>query len=621
MSGRKIRARKGVPALILAGLGGIKSAVAGWFALLPLSLPGMMAGVLLALGLVAMLIYQARAPGDPGGPGDGGDTGQVQPRPEPDRPGGGGGAGGDGDEQGRRGSLEIRFDGPVDLRELRYSVLYHPGTPARQGERLYLAGVGDAQDRVRAASSEQIRQDPARYPALALEPELLCGRGFAFSAASPTCHGTVAVSPGYGDLRSTRTQLRAQASEGMPSGPGDAPGAGAVVTAQATLRLTNTFFALSSGPPRFEGRLVRIEQDEHNPAAFLPTALALPGPGAPALESVSRLELSADRGRMYVLAGDALYAWHAGQQDLKLLYRSDAQERLREAVVTDQGVCVAYLREQQSGMRCLAQDRPYWGPSQTFPRDLRITDMSSAGNALMLVGTEVEDPEQWRVYFVPDASQTWAEFRELPQNRWDALALEGSVGLKAWPGGRQDFLLFGASRELGVSQESRQAFWPLGLGQRGVDGAYAFFVSRQPVPFPAPEHSGHALREVDVWRGVAPGAVRVFSLVGGIGEVDYSMLLDRPIYSGRVSTRIESLRLDTLRLLDGAGREKFLAVAGVDMGFPRTFIAMLRYGNAASPPQLLGKVNLADPAQAQRSMMFQARVRAIPQNTLVLAPA
>ena len=621
MSGRKIGARKGVPVLILAGLGGIKSAVAGWFALLPLALPGVLAAALLALGLTAFLIYQTRAPGDPGGPGGGGDAGQVRPRPEPHRPGGGGDDVAAGDEQGQRGRLEIRFDGPVDFRELRYSVLYHPGEPPRQGERLYLAGVSDAEGRVRAASKEQILQDPVRYPALAVEPELLCGRGFAFSAASPMCRGTVAVSPGYGDLRSTRTQLRVQASEGVPAGSGDGPGAGALVAAQAALRLTNSFFALSSGPPRFEGRLVRIDQDERDTAAFHPTTLPLPGPGAAPLESVSRLELSADRGRMYVLAQDALYAWHVGQQDLKLLYRSDSQERLREAVVTDQGVCVAYLRAQQSGMRCLAQDRPYWGPSQTFPRDVRITDMSSAGNALLLIGTEVEDPEQWRVYYVPDAAQTWAEFREVPRTRWDALALEGSIGLKNWPGGRQDFVLFGSSPSADGSQQARLGFWPLGLGNRGIDGAYAFFVSRQPSPFPAPEQSGHALREVDVWRGVAPGAARVFSLVGGIGEVDYSLLLDRPIYSGRVNTRIDSIRLDTLRLLDGAGREKFLAVAGVGAGFPRSFIAMLRYGNAAAPPQLLGKVNLSDPAQAQRSMMFQARVRAISQNTLVLEPA
>ncbi len=612
MSVRKHGMRKGPWARLLAGLGVVKSAVAGWFVLLPLSVPGLLAGALLALGLTALLIYQGGWPNAPGT----GEGGQVSPRPDlhPDHPGGDE-PGDDPEKQGQRGSIEIRLDGPVDFREIRYTVLYRPGKPALQGEKLYLREPADPDNRVRAVSAEQIEKNPARYRDLAFESQILCRRGFALSTANPLCRGTIALAPDFKELRSTRTQVRARASELAPPAEGQGPDEASGATAQATLRLTNTFFALSSGPPRFEGKLLRIEQDEHNPAEFFPTPMPLPGPGSAALEGVSRLELSADRGRLYVLAQDALYAWQAGKPDLQMLYRSSSQEKLRDASPTEQGICVAFLREQQSGMRCLEQDRIYWGPTQTFPVDLRVSDMSSAGNSLVLVGTEVQDPEHWRVYAVPDASQTWAEFREVPSTRWNGRRLEGSIGLKAWPGGRQDFMLYGAA------PDQRLGFWPLGLAQRGVEGAYGFYVTRQPNPFPAPEQEGHALREVDVWRGVAPGAARVFSLVGGIGEVDYSMLVNRPIYSGRVSVNIDSLRLDTLRLLDGVGREKLLAVAGVAASHPRTFIALLRYGNAAAPPQLLGKVNLSDPQQAQRSLMFQPRVRAISQNTLVLEPA
>ncbi len=615
MSGRRNRVHKGLFAMLLAWLGAVPSAVAGWFVLLPLALPGLLAGALLALGLTALLIFQASAPNDPGNPGGGG-SGQVVPGPDrhPDRPGDDDGGGGQ-KKEGQRGSLEIRFDGPIDFRELRYSVLYRPGQPAVQGEKLYLREPSDPEGRVRVVSADHIQQDGLRYRDLSFDSELLCKRGFALSTAQPFCRGTVTLAPEFKDLRSTRTQLRVRASEFAPLGGDEGPAEATMVTAQATLRLINTFFALSSGPPRFEGRLLRIEQNETNPAEFTPTQLPLPGPGGAALEGVSRLDLSADRGRLYVLAQDALYSWRAGKPDLQLLYRSDSLEKLRDATPTDYGVCVAFLREQQSGMRCLEQDRGYWGPTQTFPVDLRVTDMSSAGNSLLLVGTEVQDPQRWRVYAVPDASLAWMEFREVPAQRWDSRRLEGAIGLKAWPGGRQDFLLFGAA------PEERLGFWPLALEHSALDGSHPFYVARHASPFPAPLQGAHPLREVDVWRGVAPGAVRVFSLVGGIGEVDYSMLMDRPIYSGRVSTQIDSLRLDTLRLLDGVGREKHLAVAGVALTHPRTFIALLRYGNAAAPPVLLGKVNLADPAQAQRSMMFQARVRAISQNTLVLEPA
>lgn len=611
MSGFGFKRVKALRAVVVLALAASRKAVAGWLTLFPWSLFNIVSIVVMGvLVLVVVLVATGGGGGggDPGGGGgtgaDGGHEGPALPGEEPEHSPGPG-------PQSRRGSLEIRFDDNVDFRELRFTLSYHPGEPPLPGELLYLRGLREDDDRVRALDTQDVLRDPARYGTLAAHGESLCRRGYPLGAGSPSCRGVLRISPSYTRMRSARAVVHAFAAESPPLGPAGAQDAIGAVQAQAPLRLAHVFFVASSGAPEFRSRVSLVEQDPDSPAVFRPSAATSGADAQATPEALRRLDLSRDRGRLYLQGPGALAVWR-GSASLKTLYRADFGEVLRDATPTDSGVCVAYSRPQQSGMRCLAQDRDNWGPAQTFPRDMATTDLASAGRGVLALGTEAGAPEQVLGYHVADASPFWLQFREAPVAAEGAQGVEGSMPLKAWPGGREDYLLFGPY------PQQCQGLWQLGMLEPGAERWPSFFL-------PGPQHGagpgpggGQPLRSHDVWQDLAPGVVRVFALTDSVREIDYDLLKHRPLRCARRSVLPDAARLDSLRLLDGEGRDRLLVVSGLRTTSPRSFIALLRYADAASEPQLLSLVDFSDPAQAQAPMHRQVRVRAISRNALLL---
>jgi hypothetical protein len=603
MSGFGFKRVKALRAVVVMALVASRKALAGWLAMFPWSLFNVVSIVVMGVLVLVVVLVATSGDGGGGGPGGGGGTGTDAGHEGPGLPGEPAGHPSGHGPQARRGSLEIRFDDNVDFRELRFTLSYHPGEPPVPGELLYLRGLREDDDRVRALDAPDILRNPARYGALAAHAESLCRRGYPLSAGSPACRGVLRISPSYTRMRSARAELHALAAETPPLGPAGPQDAVGAVQAQAPLRLAHVFFVVSSGAPDFASRVSLVEQDPDSPAVFRPSAATAGAGGQGTPDPVRRLDLSRDRGRLYLQGPDALAVWR-GSGPLQTLYRADFGENLRDATPTDSGVCVAYSRAQQSGMRCLAQDRDNWGPAQTFPRDMDTTELTSAGRGVLALGSEAGAPEQVLGYHVADASPFWLQFREAPVAAEGAQAVEGAMPLKGWPGGREDYLLFGPY------PQQCQGFWQLGMLEPGAERSPSFFL-------PGPG-GGQTLRSHDLWRDLAPGVVRVFALTDTVREIDYDLLNHRPVRCARRNLPLDAARLDSLRLLDGEGRDRLLVVSGLRTTAPRSFIALLRYADAASEPQLLSLVDFSDPAQALAPMHRQARVRAISRNALLL---
>lgn len=609
---RATRRAMGARAVLLGLLAGTRSAFAG----LPVLWPLIVISVLIAgvLVVVTVIIADGSDPhGRPGG--DPGGSSSVSPwRPDPDPSGGGGG--GTQPEPPRRGSLEMRVDGPVDFRELRYTLQYRAGSPQMPGELLHLYAVRDADDRVRAVPPEQIRQQPQRYRQL-MEPGVrLCQRGLMLNAAAPRCQGVLRISPSYAQLQSVRTHVTAQASTRPPAGPLAEPDEGDAVSAGAALRLLNTFFVVSTAPPDFRIRVSRAEQDVDQPERFQVRPVAVNGPGHPAEGSARRVDVARDGSRVYMLTDRVLSSWVGDEAGFATLYRTAYGETLASATPTAAGVCVAWARDQQSGLRCLRQDRDNWDPEQPFPRHLSIADMDGAGDGLLIAGSEPGQAEQIRGYYVADAAQPWLHFEEAPLGRAGMQRVDGVVALKGWSAGREDYLI------RGLFDGQRPGLWQLGMGAGATEQAPPLFLpDPQPPDDPVPG-AQPVVRDVDVWPGLAPGIVRLMVLAQYPAVIDYSLLSRRPV---AISTKdwhvaLGALRLDCVRVLDGPGREKWLALSGRRMQQPRNFIALMRYRNAAAEPELVQVLDFSDPTQAGLPIRFEAQVRGISQTALVLGP-
>lgn len=609
MSGFGFKRVKALRAVVVVALVASRKALAGWLALFPWSLFNVVS--IVVMGVLVLVVVLVATGGGGGGPGGGGGAGTDAGHEGPGLPGEEGehppGLG----PQARRGSLEIRYDDNVDFRELRFTLSYHPGEPPLPGELLYLRGLREDDDRVRALDAQDILRNPARYGALAAHGESLCRRGYPLSAGSPACRGVLRISPSYTRMRSARAVVHAFAAETPPLGPAGPQDAVGAVQAQAPLRLAHVFFVASSGAPDFTSRVSLVEQDPDSLAVFHPSAAASGADARATPDAVRRLDMSRDRGRLYLQGPGALAVWR-GSGSLQTLYRADFGEVLRDATPTDSGVCVAYSRAQQSGMRCLAQDRDNWGPAQTFPRDMDTTDLASAGRGVLALGSEAGAPEQVLGYHVADASPFWLQFREAPVAAEGAQAVEGAMPLKGWPGGREDYLLFGPY------PQQCQGFWQLGMLEPGAERSPTFFLPGPQAGAEPGPGGGQTLRSHDLWRDLAPGVVRVFALTDTVREIDYDLLNHRPLRCAGRSLALGAARLDSLRLLDGEGRDRLLVVSGLRTTAPRSFIALLRYADAVSEPQLLSLVDFSDPAQALAPMHRQVRVRAISRNALLL---
>lgn len=606
---RRTRGARAAAGLLAAA----NQAFAGWFVLLPLLVLSVVVAVIVS---VVTAVIAART--DPFGPPDpGGGAISVDPRVvDPRRPDPGPDDPRPRPEPARPGSLEMRLDGPVDFRELRYTLRYRAGQPAMPAEVLHLYSVHDPADRVREVPSAQILEQPGRYPRLGEPGVRLCRRGITLSAAEPQCHGVLRLSPTYTDLQSVRTRVLAQASPRPPTGPQALPDGADAVSAEAGLRLVNTFFVMSSGPPDFSNRLSRIEQDLDHPEVFRSEALPMNGPGQPGAGSARRLELARDRSRVYLLTDRALSSLAGAEGGPRVLYRSYPGEVLAGATPTATGVCVAWSRADQSGLRCLRQDHDNWGPEQVFPQPMTTVDMDSAGSSLMVVGTEPGHPDQPRGYYVADASQQWLEFQPAPVARPGVLHVDGVHALRAWSAGRDDYLV------RGVFEGQRPGLWQLGMGDAVHDQAPAFFL---PDPPPGPDPFPGALpslRDAEVWPGLAPGMVRVLALAQRPAVIDYSLLHRRPVSASRKDWDLQlgTTRLDTLRVLDGAGRQKWLALSGRRQQQPRSLVALLRWNSPAAEPEQVAILDFSDPAQASLAIRFEVQVREISGNAMVLHP-
>lgn len=472
------------------------------------------------------------------------------------------------------GDVELRFHGNVDMRQLRYSLVYHPANPDDPDEVAYLHHVRRNRGHLSFVTAQEIESHPLRFPWHHTGPRRLCARATPLSAAEPTCEGVLRIPPQRVSKRGATTTVRAVLTAIPPQGgPGEedlVEGLPTTIAATRTLELREVFFVTLQTLSRTGEVVYMVERDQTDPRKLRATRIdsATGYLTATLPHQADTVELSRDGSRLYLATLTELYEWR-GEARMPAPIVDLAPTRrgwIAGMAAIDDAVCLAFASGQDAGvLRCRRQDTGTWNqatPMQSTPRrygvdgDYRYS-VASLGNSLVLVPESFDQAGRVRVVYVPDASLPIPRSQEVVLSTRSSISpgrtVNGVLPLMREPG--QDlYLLYGSF------PESRGAYAVLSVHELpGPDVAYLSLGRPFGRVAPLEQLRGGA----DAWVGPGQTTLRVFANIGGLNSTYYSLQRRAALAVRDVYEPLTSRPSGAVRLIEREQGARLMLVGGL----------------------------------------------------------